>query len=262
MKHSIMAWLSIAFLQSTSAQVGIGTTSPNGKAILDIQSNSKGLLIPRMSTSDRNSIVTPPEGLIVFNTDSKRIEVYSSANFTADAYTPSTFNIGIDVGSSYEAFGPFAGWTIQSRGAGQSFTATGSGMLTAISIQVNFVISASTSNIYELNIYSGVPSPSCGVVSTSSCTNSSFGEPLATSLVSVKSAGINKLRFNAPVTLRAGQVYTFTITPTVATQGFKWDGNDGEYSNGQSFGINGNIMISDQDYYFQTHFLETGWRAL
>ena len=33
--------------------VGIGTTSPDNSAVLDIQSASKGLLIPRMSLEQR-----------------------------------------------------------------------------------------------------------------------------------------------------------------------------------------------------------------
>ena len=52
------------------AQVGINTNNdpPNSAAMLDVQSTDKGFLPPRMSTEQMNSIVTPPAGLLVYNT--------------------------------------------------------------------------------------------------------------------------------------------------------------------------------------------------
>lgn len=64
----------IAFLMvnlNTFAQVGIGITDPDASAMLDIQSNSKGVLIPRMLTSERTAILSPANGLLVFDTDTK-----------------------------------------------------------------------------------------------------------------------------------------------------------------------------------------------
>ncbi len=52
---------------SQTGSVGIGTTNPNNSAALDIQSNSKGVLIPRMSTVQRNAIPSPATGLLVFD---------------------------------------------------------------------------------------------------------------------------------------------------------------------------------------------------
>jgi hypothetical protein len=54
------------------AQVGVGTTTPNAKAALDIQANGKGLLIPRMDSATRAQISSPPTGLMVFQTDGRR----------------------------------------------------------------------------------------------------------------------------------------------------------------------------------------------
>ncbi len=50
------------------AQVGIGTTNPNASSALDISSTTKGLLTPRMTTTQRNAIVAPTESLLVFDT--------------------------------------------------------------------------------------------------------------------------------------------------------------------------------------------------
>jgi hypothetical protein len=57
--------------EQTSAQTGatgIGTTSPHSSAILDINSNNKGVLFPRVSTTQRMAITNPAMGLMVFYT--------------------------------------------------------------------------------------------------------------------------------------------------------------------------------------------------
>jgi len=59
----------IATSFTTFAQVGIGTTTPNGSAALDITSTTSGLLPPRMTEAQRNVISTPAAGLIVYCTD-------------------------------------------------------------------------------------------------------------------------------------------------------------------------------------------------
>jgi hypothetical protein len=57
--------------QQAAAQVGIGTTTPDANAVLDLQSsgNDKGLLIPRLSNAQRLAIANPPDGLMIFQTD-------------------------------------------------------------------------------------------------------------------------------------------------------------------------------------------------
>jgi len=47
--------------------VGIGTTAPKGA--LDVTSKTNGFLPPRMTTAERNAILSPEPGLIIFNTD-------------------------------------------------------------------------------------------------------------------------------------------------------------------------------------------------
>jgi hypothetical protein len=62
----------LALLPATvRAQVGVGTTTPNTKAALDIQSpsNGTGVLIPRLTAAQRTGIASPPQGLMVYQTD-------------------------------------------------------------------------------------------------------------------------------------------------------------------------------------------------
>ncbi|MCX6280057.1 MAG: hypothetical protein NT004_18490 [Bacteroidetes bacterium] len=55
---------------SLFAQVGINAdnSAPDGSAMLDVKSVNRGFLPPRMTTEQMNSIVTPLEGLLVYNT--------------------------------------------------------------------------------------------------------------------------------------------------------------------------------------------------
>jgi hypothetical protein len=57
--------------------VGIGTATPHTSAILDVSSTTKGLLLPRMTTAQRNAIATPAAGLHIYNTDEKCANFYN-----------------------------------------------------------------------------------------------------------------------------------------------------------------------------------------
>jgi hypothetical protein len=51
------------------AQVGVGTVSPDVSSALDVVSTTKGFLPPRMDATQRDAIVSPATGLIIFCTD-------------------------------------------------------------------------------------------------------------------------------------------------------------------------------------------------
>ena len=53
--------------QGQNQNVGIGTPNPDPSAILELKANNQGILIPRMSTTDRLAIVGPAKGLLVFD---------------------------------------------------------------------------------------------------------------------------------------------------------------------------------------------------
>ena len=50
--------------------VGIGTTTPDASAILEMLSTNKGVLVPRMNTAGMLAIATPANSLLIYNTDS------------------------------------------------------------------------------------------------------------------------------------------------------------------------------------------------
>ncbi len=61
----------ISFFNKTYSQVAINTSGnqPDNSAMLDISSNSKGILIPRMLEADRTGISSPAQGLMVYQTN-------------------------------------------------------------------------------------------------------------------------------------------------------------------------------------------------
>ncbi len=74
----------------TFAQVGIGTENPNTSSLLDLTSNSKGLLAPRMTTLERTSIASPAESLLVFDTDEKAFYFYNTTTSSWDQIANNT----------------------------------------------------------------------------------------------------------------------------------------------------------------------------
>jgi hypothetical protein len=69
MKQLFTLLAAVLFTASSYAQVGIGTTNPDGSAALDITSTTKGLLMPRMTNAQRLAIASPVAGLQVYVTD-------------------------------------------------------------------------------------------------------------------------------------------------------------------------------------------------
>lgn len=56
---------------ATAQSLSINTTGVQAdtSAILDVNSTTKGLLIPRMTAAQKNAIVTPATGLLIYQTD-------------------------------------------------------------------------------------------------------------------------------------------------------------------------------------------------
>ena len=69
-KHLLFAFLLITTV-SLQAQVGIGTATPDASAQLDVSSTTKGFLPPRVTFTQRE-VMTPVEGLMIYNTGSKK----------------------------------------------------------------------------------------------------------------------------------------------------------------------------------------------
>lgn len=75
---SITVLLSFSNNGNAQNNVGIGTNTPNPNAILDMQSTTQGVLVPRLTTAQRNAIAAPTEGLMVYDIDVNCFFFYES----------------------------------------------------------------------------------------------------------------------------------------------------------------------------------------
>ncbi|NQX86322.1 MAG: hypothetical protein HRT67_10540 [Flavobacteriaceae bacterium] len=79
MKHCFtLTFLWLSFAQTAFAQIGIGTDTPDASAALEISSSAQGLLLPRLTNTERNAITNPAHGLIIYNTDSSELQYNSN----------------------------------------------------------------------------------------------------------------------------------------------------------------------------------------
>lgn len=66
---SIIIIIALYIGLSTYAQVGIGTTNPDPSASLDVTSTTAGILVPRMTETQRLAVASPATGLLVYQND-------------------------------------------------------------------------------------------------------------------------------------------------------------------------------------------------
>jgi hypothetical protein len=81
----------VAFAQNN---VGIGTNTPDASSMLDVQSTSQGVLVPRMTTAQRLAITTPANGLLVYDTNFDCFFYYIAATTTWQNMCTSTSSTG------------------------------------------------------------------------------------------------------------------------------------------------------------------------
>ncbi len=94
-----------------SAQTGIGTTTPNASAKLDVYSTNKGFLPPRVtltSATDGITIASPAEGLLVYNLGSVGLQAgyyyWNGANWATIATATSAGN-GVTASDMVKLYG-------------------------------------------------------------------------------------------------------------------------------------------------------------
>lgn len=77
---------------NTIGNVGIGTSSPNPSAILELSSTTKGFLPTRLTTAQRDAITPKPAGLMIYNTDTNCMEYWNTTMWVGNCAAPSGTN--------------------------------------------------------------------------------------------------------------------------------------------------------------------------
>jgi len=65
----------------TTTSAGLGTTTPDASAKLDIVSTTKGVLFPRMTTTQKNAITPIVSGLVVYDTTTNKLCCYNGTSW-------------------------------------------------------------------------------------------------------------------------------------------------------------------------------------
>lgn len=91
LSYTLLLFCLFYFEKSLAQNIGIGNTAPDKSAVLDIESTSKGLLIPRMTTSERVNIFKPAIGLLVFDTKTESFWLFRSDGWVE---LPTTYDLG------------------------------------------------------------------------------------------------------------------------------------------------------------------------
>lgn len=99
-RRTIAAYLMTAFMCTSLnvwSQVGVGTSSPDASAALEIQSTTKGLLLPRMTGLQMNNIASPAEGLLVYctNCTPKGLYYYNGTAFVSSVSATESGSEGV-----------------------------------------------------------------------------------------------------------------------------------------------------------------------
>lgn len=71
------------FAQNQNVSINNDGALPHNSAMLDVSSTSKGLLIPRMTSAQKQAIASPATGLIVFDTDNSNFWYFDGSQWTA-----------------------------------------------------------------------------------------------------------------------------------------------------------------------------------
>ena len=66
-----------------AGNVGINTTTPNAAALLDLVDTTRGFKLMNMSTTQRDNIGSPPEGLLIWNSTTHQLNAYNGSGWVA-----------------------------------------------------------------------------------------------------------------------------------------------------------------------------------
>lgn len=212
-------------------QVGIGTASPNSSAVLDVTSTTQGVLYPRLNTTQRNAIPSPPQGLTIFNTSTSCLEFYvgtawqtiacgctsapptpgaiSATSFTGLCATPTSYTFSInDVvhATSYL-------WSVP---GDASAVITGQG---GTSVTIAFSLNSGATGVSVQAVNScGSSSASTTAVSFQTVPSASGGSITGLPLVVCPSA-VSSVTLTAPAYSPAASSYTWSLPTGVVASG-------------------------------------------
>ena len=199
MKHLIIILVFLLPI-STFAQTGIGTTTPDPSAQLEVSSTTKGFLPPRMTTEQRDNISNPATGLIIYNTTTNILEYKIASGWVSLISNPD----GVNAGEMQYWDG--SAWVVipSSTNDGAILTVV-DGIPTWVAGSGAPTISNAVGGDTEATVTFTAPA-------------STGGTAIAGYTVTSSPGGITATGVSSPITIQGltnGTAYTFTVTATI-----------------------------------------------
>jgi hypothetical protein len=164
-------------IYDNTTNIGIGTSTPDASALVDLSSTEKGFLVPRMTTTQRDLISSPANGLLLYNTTDNELQIHKQGPVSTFGNTSTNTDL-----------------LFPSNPILQSFTSTATGQL----LSIDFSIAEALINTdATLTVYA---------------TNNGTGAPLGTATLTITSTGVKRFIFSSPPNLTNNGVYSFAIT--------------------------------------------------
>lgn len=197
-----------------SQSVGINATgnNPDPSAILDAQSTTKGMLIPRMTTSQRDAIASPSNGLMIYNISDSCLNFYDGRSWIKDCediipdkglvLDTCISNTFVDVDNL------FGGGFFFSNNLWQGFQATRDANLVGLRLGIAFNTGASVNGY--VRIYKGIGTTG----------------PLLLQLTAADELLNPKSFPNMPVALQKDSFYTIQLVDTLDNFGWTFQGGN------------------------------------
>jgi hypothetical protein len=98
LRHNGTDWVANSTLYNNGSTIGVGTSTPNTETSLDIATQLP-VLFPSMTQNQINNIAAPVEGMVQFNTDAHKLQVY--AMLTNNASILNEIYLGTDVNNEF-----------------------------------------------------------------------------------------------------------------------------------------------------------------
>lgn len=251
MKTLFITLFSFALIGISNAQVGIGTTSPDNSAMLDVSASDKGILLPRLTSIQRTAIATPATGLYVFDINTNSLWYYNGTIWinTVSEATPGDVKSGFQV-ADHAGWIKLDGRAVSTLSANQQAVATSLGFTvnlpnatTAYLVQDNGTMGAVTGTNTTVLSQANLPNVSFSGTAASAGNHTHATDPAA---VTTSSDGNhNHVTNPASVSTSSGGAHSHSLNIVDKDDG-NFSNSPGQYPTGDASKYNGN------DHYVST----------
>lgn len=277
MKRFLLLFCNVILIQFVIAQsFGIGTDSPDPNAILEVQSSDRGILIPRLTTTERNTNLTglmlAQRGLLIYNITDDAFNYWNGTQWIAFPSAGGADNDWVDAGAVMYPFdGATQNVSVGSTLSGGKFSVFSTTPATSIYIENdnntsgatgigNYLLNASSGGI---GIYQEISGGSGTGVQLSGIYNdftnvTSTGSGIVTGITNNMSGDGSSVVYGVDNRLDGSQtgtrhgVYT-SITGTGTGIHYGMFNEISSSSNGQKFGVRNSLTSLTTNYAYGTY---------